>query len=163
MRGNRAGQGAALDTYLKARYPNNTPITRFSPGVTTMHSIPDSQTTRRGFLKAGAAATIGLVGLPALLQAEDKDQTFGGFTLGVQSYSFRNFDTEQALKRTQDLGLHVVEFYQKHAPLNSSPEQIKALLKLCSEYGIKPVAYGVQHFTKDHDANKKHFEFGKEL
>src|SRR5438270_11048308 len=128
-----------------------------------MDTVPGNQTTRRGFLKAGAAATVGLVGLPAMLKAEDKDQTFGGFTLGVQSYSFRNFDTEQALKRTQDLGLHVVEFYQKHAPLNRSPEQIKALLKLCSEYGIKPVADGVQPVTKDHDAHKTHFEFGKEL
>jgi inosose dehydratase len=128
-----------------------------------MDNALGNQTTRRGFLKASAAATVGFIGLPALLKAEDKDQAFGGFTLGVQSYSFRNFDTEQALKRTQDLGLHFVEFYQKHAPLESTPEQIKALLKLCSEYGIKPIAYGVQHFTKDHDVNKKHFDFGKEL
>src|SRR5262245_55141628 len=100
---------------------------------------------RRRFLQAGAAATLGLTGLPALF-AEDAKDTFGGFTLGVQSYSFRKFNTEQALKRTQDLGLHYVEFYQQHAPLNSSPEQIQALLKLCKSYDITPIAYGVQSF-----------------
>ena len=105
-----------------------------------------------------------IAGLPASLPAEDKDAgPFGGFTLGVQSYSFRNFDTEQALKRTQDLGLHFIEFYQKHASLDSSPEQIKALLKLCGDYDIKPIAFGVQSFTKNDDANKKIFEFGKAL
>src|SRR5438132_11863023 len=120
--------------------------------------------TRRRFLEAGAVTTLGLAGLPAMLNADDKkEDVFGGFTLGVQSYSFRNFNTEQALKRTQDLGLHFVEFYQKHAPLESNPEQIQALLKLCGEYDIKPIAYGVQNFKKNHDANKKVFDFGKAL
>ncbi len=107
---------------------------------------------------------MGIAGLPAVLRADDKkDDPYGGFTLGVQSYSFREFDTEQALKRIQDLGLHFVEFYQKHAPVDSTAAQVKALVKLCGDYGIKPIAYGVQTFTKNHDANKKVFEFGKEL
>jgi sugar phosphate isomerase/epimerase len=120
--------------------------------------------TRRRFLQAGAA-TLGLAGLPGMLLADDKkkDDPFGGFALGVQSYSFRNFDRENALKRTQALGLHVIEFYQKHAPAESTPEQIKAILKMCGDYDIKPVAWGVQRFTKNHDANKKLFDFGKGL
>ncbi len=124
---------------------------------------PDRMTRRR-FLQASAVTTAGLTGLPAMLSADEKkDSPFGGFTVGVQSYCFRQFDTEPALKRTQDLGLHFIEFFQKHAPLDSTPEQIKALLKLCGDYDIKPIAYGVQHFTKDDDANKKIFEFGKAL
>jgi sugar phosphate isomerase/epimerase len=120
--------------------------------------------TRRRFLKAGAAAMIGAAGFAKpVAAAEDKADPFGGFTLGVQSYSFREFDTEAALKRIQELGLHYVEFYQKHAPLNSSPEQIEALRKLGREYGITPIAWGVQRFTKNHDANKKIFAFGKAL
>src|SRR5207247_1303736 len=108
------------------------------------------------------ATTLGLAGLPAMLQADDKkDDPFGGFTLGAQSYCFREFDTEQALKKTHDLGLHYVEFYQKHAPLKSTPSQIKALLKMCTDYDIKPIAFGVQTFTSNHDQNKKIFEFGK--
>jgi sugar phosphate isomerase/epimerase len=119
---------------------------------------------RRRFLQAGAATALGLAGLPALLRADDKgDNPFGGFTLGVQSFCFRNFATEQALKRTQDLGLHFIELYQKHAPATMTSDQVEALLKLCGDYQIKPVAYGVQQFTKDHDANQKLFEFGKQL
>ena len=86
---------------------------------------------------------------------------FGGFTVGVQSYTFRNFDLEQALKRTKELGLKYAEFYRSHIPTDSSPEKIKGILKLCKEYDVTPVAFGVERFTKDHDANKKLFDFGK--
>jgi inosose dehydratase len=121
------------------------------------HSI-----SRRRFLQVSAVA--GLAGLPALLGAADtKPDPLGGFTLGVQSYSFRNFDLEPALKRTQDLGLHYIELFQKHAPLESTPEQIQAVLRLCKDYDITPVAYGVQHFTKDHDVTTRMFDFGKAL
>jgi sugar phosphate isomerase/epimerase len=119
---------------------------------------------RRHFLQAGAAAALGLAGVPALLRADDKkDEPFGGFTMGAQSYCFRKFNTEQALKRTQDLGMHYIEFYPEHAKQDSTPEQITALLRMCGDYDIKPVAYGVVPFTKDDDKNRKLFEFGKAL
>lgn len=120
--------------------------------------------SRRDFLHTSAAATVGLAALPKLLNADEKKaDPYGGFTMGVQSYCFRNFDTEQALKRTKDLDLHFIEFYQKHAPANATIDQIKALLKLCKEYDITPIAFGVQRFTKNHDDNKKLFDFGKAL
>lgn len=114
--------------------------------------------SRRRFLQTAAA----LAALPTFAAAQ-KPSDFGGFIVGAQSYTFREFDTEQALKRIKDAGLGYVEFYQKHANPNSSPEQVKALLKLCGDYGIKPVAFGVQRFTKNHDDNKKFFDFGKAL
>jgi sugar phosphate isomerase/epimerase len=116
---------------------------------------------RREFIRAGAA-TLGLVALAQLSPAEEKDP-FGGFTVAAQSYCFRNFNTEQALKRTHDLGLKYIEFYQAHAPLNSTPDQVRALLNLCAGYVITPIAYGVQVFTKDHAKNQRIFEFGKAL
>jgi sugar phosphate isomerase/epimerase len=129
-----------------------------------MNPKPSTDLSRRRFLQAGAAATVGLAGLSTWTRAEkNNEDAFGGFTLGVQSYCFRNFDTEPALKRTQDLGLHYIEFYQKHAPLNASAEQIQALLKLCRDYEITPVCYGVQEFSKNHDANRKVFEYAKTL
>jgi inosose dehydratase len=118
---------------------------------------------RRRFLHTGAAA-LGLSALPNLLSAEEKkEDAFGGFKFGAQSYTFREFNTEQTLKRMQDQGLHYVEFFQKHAPINSSPAQIAALLKLCKEYQVTPLAWGVQSFSKNTDANRKVFEFGKRL
>ncbi len=121
-----------------------------------------SHPSRRHFLRTAGAA-LGLAAMPALLRAEKTDDPFGGFILGCQSYTFRHFNTEQTLKRIKDLGLHYVELYQKHAPLEATPEQNKALLKLCKEYDVTPVCWGVQGFTKDHDKNTKSFEFAKAL
>ena len=118
---------------------------------------------RRRFLCAGVAA-VSLSSLPNRLPAEEKkDDSFGGFKLGAQSYTFREFDLEPALKRMKDLDLHYAELFNKHAPQNSSPEQLAALLKLCKEYDVTPLAFGVQRFTKNADANRKSFEFGKAL
>ena len=66
---------------------------------------------RRHFLHSAGAAALGFAALPQLLPGDDKSDPFGGFTLGVQSYTFRNFDLEPALKRTQALGLHYIEFF----------------------------------------------------
>lgn len=114
--------------------------------------------TRRAFVGASAAAAAGLLARPA--SAADE---FAGFAVGVQSYTFRNFDLEQMLKRTKELGLKSAEFYSKHIPPDASPGKLKAILKLCEEYGVKPLGFGVSAFTKDHDANRKLFEFGKAI
>ncbi len=115
---------------------------------------------RRRFLRASVAA-VGMSSFARLIRAEEN--TLGGFKLGAQSYTFREFDLEPALKRMKDSDLHYAELFQKHAPLNSTPAQLAALLKLCKEYDVTPLAFGVQHFTKDADANRKTFEFGKAL
>jgi sugar phosphate isomerase/epimerase len=120
-----------------------------------------SDMTRRGFLQAAAAAAA--LGSVASAAAQDKNDPFGGFILGVQSYTFRSFDLEGMLKRTKELGLKYGEFYQKHCPLTANADQLKAFQKLCKDYDVTPISWGVQGFTKDHDANKRIFEFGKAL
>jgi sugar phosphate isomerase/epimerase len=117
---------------------------------------------RRRFLQIGAAAA-GLAASGLAAEKKKKDDPLGGFLLGVQSYTFRNFDLEPALKRTKELGLGYGEFYQKHCPIGMNAEQRTAFLTLCKEYGVAPRAWGVQAFTKDHDANTRTFEFGKSL
>jgi sugar phosphate isomerase/epimerase len=118
---------------------------------------------RRRFLRAAGAAALGLAAGPRFAAADPKDDPLGGFLLGVQTYTFRKFNLEQALKRTKDLGLHYGEFFSAHVSPKSTPEQLDAFLKLCKEYEVTPRAYGVSEFTKDHDANRKLFEFGKTL
>lgn len=120
--------------------------------------------TRRAFVRDGLAGTLGLAAATsALWAAQDKPDPFGGFTVGVQSYSFRRFNLEQALERTQKLGLHYVELYRGHVPTKSTEAQIKAVLNLCRQHQITPIAFGVERFTRDHDANRRLFEFGRQL
>jgi len=111
---------------------------------------------RRSFLTSTVAAA-GVLAIPRLSIAEEK----GDISLGVQSYTFRNFDLEPALKRMKELGIKNAEFYSKHIPPDSNPEKLKGILALCKEYEVAPVGFGVTGFSKDHEKNKKVFEFGK--
>src|ERR1700733_10441644 len=91
---------------------------------------------RRDFLQTGAAA-LGLAALgtkPQVAPAADDKDPFGGFIIGLQSYTYRNFDLEPMLKRSQELGLHYAEFYSKHCPLTTNADQLKAFQKICKDY-----------------------------
>ena len=105
---------------------------------------------------AGAAAST--LGWPRAVRADSKG---GGFVLGLQSYSLRNFGVDQALDDMQKLGLHAVEFFGGHYPLNSSQEQIEQMNQKLAKRDIKPMAHGVNGFGNDHDANRRVFEFAK--
>jgi sugar phosphate isomerase/epimerase len=120
------------------------------------HALPN----RREFLATSAAATAALAVGPT--RAADTSP-YGRWNIGAQSYSFRDFKLEQALKNYQTLGLKYAEFFNLHVPLNSTPEQVRAILNTCKQYGVTPAAYGVQPFSKDHDTNRKNFELGKAL
>src|SRR4051812_16901339 len=115
--------------------------------------------SRRSFLKTSAAVALG-GGLLASRSSAVAAGIVPGITLGVQSYTFRNFDLEPALKRMKDLGLKGCEFFSKHIPPDSKPEKLKGILDLCKEYEVTPVGFGVSGFSKNHDANKKLFDFG---
>lgn len=131
-----------------------------------MDELSSQGVSRRRFLQAGlSAAALGLSArsLSADQPARTPADPFGGFTVGIQSYSFRNFNLEQALQRTRDLGLRSAELYRGHLPTTSTPEQIRAALNLCRQYNVTPVAFGVETFTRNHDANRRLFEFGRAL
>jgi sugar phosphate isomerase/epimerase len=121
-----------------------------------------SQLTRRQFL--GASAALGgsavLAKDPPTPPANDG---FGGFTVGIQSYTFRNFNLEQAMQRTADLGLRYVELFRNHVPLNSTPQQLDAAKALLRRLNITPIAFGVESFTRDAAANRRTFEFARNL
>jgi len=115
--------------------------------------------TRRQMLQTSAA--VALVG--ATQRTSRAEESFSGFTVGIQSYTFRNFNLEQALKRTQELGLKYAEFYRGHIPTDTTGDKLKQVKKLLAEYSVSPIAFGVEAFSKNHDANKKIFQFGAEL
>jgi sugar phosphate isomerase/epimerase len=118
---------------------------------------------RRQFLTAAAA---GLATLPAVAHAaqpKKQPDPFGGFNVGVQSYTFREFNLEQCLVQTQKLGLRYIELYRGHVPTNATPGQIQAVLNLCRQYQVTPVGFGVENFTASPTANRRLFEFGRAL
>ena len=78
----------------------------------------------------------------------------------MQSYTFREFSTEQMLKRIQDLGLAGSSSTAHANP--KKPEQIKAFESLRS-IQRKADRFWRAPFTKNHDNNRKAFEFGKAL
>jgi sugar phosphate isomerase/epimerase len=121
----------------------------------------DRHLSRRDLIRSGAAA-VAAATLPRWALAKDEDP-FGGFTVAIQSYTFRDFSLEKAVAKIAECGVHHVEFFNKHVPVNSTPDQVKAVLKLCSDLGVKPVAYGVEPFSKNQDENKKRFELGAAL
>ncbi len=118
------------------------------------------QLSRRDVLRGGIAAAAASV-LPTSVFA--KDDPFGGFKLGIQSYTFRKFNLEQAVKKIGDLGVPYAEFYRGHIPIDAKPDAIKAALTLCKDHGVTPIAFGVEPFSKDTDENKKRFEFAAAL
>lgn len=61
----------------------------------------------------------------------------------------------------QGLGLHYVEFYSKHVPIDSSSEQLANLHQQLATAGIKMSSHGVNKFTNDHQANRNVFAFAK--
>jgi inosose dehydratase len=132
---------------------------------TTHWSLP-MNISRRRFLAASAAAVV----LPPVIDrglnrvaAADAPPSYGALNVGAQSYSFRAFPFERALKNYQTLGLKYAEFTRDHIPLTSTPAQLDVLKKQCEQYGVQPIAYGVQGFSKNADANRKNFELAKRL
>src|SRR5262245_17281851 len=109
--------------------------------------------TRREFLAASAAATAAFA-----RGDEPSGSPYGSWTVGAQSYSFREFDLERALQQYKELGLRYAEFFNKHVKPESTPEQVAAVKKLCGEYGVTPIAFGVHTFTRDHAKSKRVFE-----
>jgi len=119
--------------------------------------------SRRSFFRAASAAGAGVAMhslFPGSAFAADRD--YAGLPVGIQSYSLRGFqDFDVLVEKIKGLGLHFAEFYSAHLPMNLKPEELKARLEKLKAAGIQPTAYGVQRFDKNHDANRKQFEFAK--
>jgi sugar phosphate isomerase/epimerase len=125
-----------------------------------------SPIARRRFLKLSAAAALGATffDAPAILHANalvKEDDPFGGFPLGAQSYSLRNYNLVEAVRHLQGMGLHYVEMFSKHLDPNADDAGTKKVLDLLKDADITLNAHGVNGFTKDHAANRKVFEFAK--
>ncbi|MEC8929265.1 MAG: sugar phosphate isomerase/epimerase [Verrucomicrobiota bacterium] len=89
---------------------------------------------------------------------------YGGFPMGIQSYSLRAFGIdgkEGALQKIDDLGLHWVEFFGRHYPISPDKAKIAAMNAKLAKHDLSASAHGVNGFSKNHEANEKIFQFAK--
>ena len=123
--------------------------------------------SRRRFLAISAATAAGATwfDVPQVLAAANlkADDEFGGFPVGVQSYSLRNFNTVEAIRHIQGMGVHYAEFYSKHLSPDASADQIAETQKLLADADIQLAGHGVHGFSKDHEKNRKLFAFAKKI
>jgi sugar phosphate isomerase/epimerase len=118
--------------------------------------------SRRDLLASGLAATAALTLGGRIAQARIAPAgAYGPFKMGLQSYSLRHFKTEEALAKTKELGLHYWESYSAHTPID--PSKAAESKSLAAAAGVEVIGFGVSGFSKDHEKNRKIFQFGKAL
>jgi sugar phosphate isomerase/epimerase len=119
--------------------------------------------SRRSFVRlvSGLAASAAIPGIAQRGWAAQGADPWGGWPIGVQSYSLRNYNTHDAIRHIQGMDVHFVEFTGNHLSVGSSDEQIAEVKQLCASAGVKANAHGVNRFTKDHEANRRLFVFAK--
>ncbi|MCH1495715.1 MAG: sugar phosphate isomerase/epimerase [Rubripirellula sp.] len=113
---------------------------------------------RRNFLAASSTLFAGAC-LPGAVFAAKQT----GFKLGIQLYSLRGYDADDALKHAASLGFEQVEFYSGMLATTASMDEITAIKKKVADLGMSISAHGVNRFTKDAAANRQLFEFAKAL
>ena len=125
------------------------------------HCLP-----RRQFLTSlgtAAALSVGQGNRPAwAAQDELVTNEYGGFPVGIQTYSLRHFDTYTAIRHMRALGVHYAEFTQKHLSPNAKVELIDQVRRELRQVEITATAHGVNRFSVDHEANSKIFRFAKQ-
>jgi inosose dehydratase len=119
-------------------------------------------TSRRDFLKISTAALGASFGTSAMRAFADDAPKPGHLELGVQSYTLRGFPADKAIQMAHDLGFEHIEFFGSHFPTNSPPDKIEAMKRKMAGLNMRISAHGVNGFGKDHEANRKLFEFAKQ-
>jgi len=119
--------------------------------------------SRRDFLATSVAVgTATIVGHPSASASET--DLYGGFKMGVQSYSLRGFkDPVIALGHTKTLGLKYWEAYPGHIPLGTLPEQVAKHKKILADADVTLLAYGVVGFDANETNARRAFDFAKAM
>lgn len=127
-------------------------------------SCPSEFTTsRRRFLQISAAAATALALPSEAVPAAYQEDPYGGFKVGLQSFSLRSYTLAQALDQTRKLGLKYWEATPRHIPLSNVPGTIQEQKALLASRGVTMLAYGVLRFDADENNARAAFEFAKTM
>ena len=98
--------------------------------------------TRNEFMRiAGLSGVATLTGVSGF--AEDLKEKSADLTLGLASYTLRNFKLEDVIKISQRLGLNNIALKSMHMPMESSADELKQIAEKIKSAGLKLYGAGV--------------------
>ena len=96
----------------------------------------------------GGAAALAAAAFPTCSAAKDEDP-FGGFTSASRATRSASSTWNRPSSRIGNWGSSTPSSTEATSRSTASREKIKSILKLCKEYGVTPVAFGVEPFTQE--------------
>lgn len=121
--------------------------------------------SRRSFLQSSALGLVAgsfLKWNPATA-AENGDDPYGGFKIGLQSYSLRHFKVDEALEQTRKLGVRFWEAYPGHIPMGAVPGYVAEQKEKLKNADIELVSWGVVGFDSNETKARAVFDFAKAM
>jgi sugar phosphate isomerase/epimerase len=118
------------------------------------------RTRRQFFATAASAAAWTTVG-PSLVKAFAAEASSTALTLGVASYSFREFPLDRALEMARALGVRHMTFKDVHVPRTDPPEVTRALRARIEAAGITIMGGGTITIPNDPAQIEKEFVYAK--
>ncbi len=121
--------------------------------------MPARDVTRRRFVQTAALASAG-AGLAPHAASASRPKRSGEktpFTLGVATFSLRNFDRTEAISMIQALRVRHISVKSFHMPYEDSPEELAAGVQAFARAGIEIVSGGNNGITKDNDDHVRMF------
>jgi sugar phosphate isomerase/epimerase len=119
----------------------------------------------------GLAAGISLAGTASFATPIPDSCQTGGFAIGCQAWTFREFTVMEAIEKTAAAGGKVIEFYpgQKFSAdkpdlkfdHNANDDMITAVKAQLKKFNVRAVNYGVVGIPKEEAEARRIFEFAK--
>ena len=119
--------------------------------------------SRRGFLKLAGAGVLA-AGASSLYTSQGMtvsvDKATNTFSIGMAGYTFREFTVEKTIEMMKRTGVTNLSLKDFHMPMNSSQEQIDAVLQKFKSAGINVYTVGVV-YMKTQESVDQAFEYAK--
>jgi len=118
--------------------------------------------TRKEFLHAIGGSALAVIGAAALpkSQALEKKPAGSTLTLGLASYSVRNFNLSEVIQMTKRLRLTHLCLKSMHLPLDSSDEHLKSVAKIVKDAGLELYGAGVIYMRNEAEVHQA-FHYAK--
>src|SRR5262249_24128240 len=92
------------------------------------------------------------------------DPAYGGFKIGLQTYTLRAFDLDQTIAYLKDFRLKYAEFVGgKQMQVTDDKSKIAGWKAKLRAAGLEILSFGVEAFSRDADATKKKFAFANAM